>query len=133
MPDITISKSWSFDSSHQLYRNEKSVAWNTEMFGKCARSHGHTYTLEVAVGGDIDPVSGMILNYFLLDAVVKPIVERLDHYNLNEVFDGLTTAENMVGRIATLVIDELAARYDNIFVRQVTLQETPKTKAVWRP
>ena len=129
---IVISKQYSFDSAHQLWDPELSIGDNVERFGKCSRLHGHTYSLEVAVTGDVDPVSGMILNYFLLDAVVKPVVDRLDHRNLNDIFDGLTTAENMVGRIAVLVADELTARYDNIFVAQVTLRETPKTKAVWR-
>lgn len=129
---LAISKQWSFDSAHQLWRVDWTEEQNDTVFGKCSRLHGHTYLLEVAVTGDVDPVSGMILNYFLLDAVVKPIIERLDHQNLNEIFDGLTTAENMVSRIALLVQDELAARYDNIFVAQVTLQETPKTRAIWR-
>ena len=129
---ITISKSYSFDSAHQLWDDVQPPEWNHNIFGKCAREHGHTYTLEVEVTGDIDPVSGMILNYFLLDMVVKPIVERLDHHNLNDIFaPALTTAENMVGIIASWVQLELGARYDDIFVRKVTLQETPKTKAVW--
>lgn len=133
---ITISKSYSFDAAHQLYRNDWTEEQNDRVFGKCARLHGHTYTMEVELTGDVDPVSGMILNYFLLDQIVKPLVEHsLDHQFLNELFDkadvDLTTAENMVGQIAKWIKRDLAVRYDNIFVRKVTLQETPKTKAVW--
>jgi 6-pyruvoyltetrahydropterin/6-carboxytetrahydropterin synthase len=130
---LAISKKFQFDSAHQLWDDELSTLENEELFGKCSRIHGHTYSLEVAVTGEVDPVSGMILNYFLLDAIVRPIVDRLDHQNLNTIFEGLTTAENMVRRIAVLIEEELSARYDNIFLTQVTLQETPKTKAVYRP
>lgn len=128
---ITISKAYQFDAAHQLVRTDWSPQKNQEVFGKCYREHGHTYRLEVYIGGDVDPVTGMILNYFLLDACVKPIVDKLDHVHLNWIFDTLTTAENMVGIIATWIQDELRARYDNVFLTQVTLQETPKTKAVW--
>lgn len=134
MSNITISKAYSFDAAHQLKNSGWTKKENEEVFGKCAALHGHTYRLEVAVRGDIDPVTGMILNYFLLDKIVKPIVEQVDHKNLNDVFvDHLTTAEEMVKTIALWVQTDLEGRYDNIHVAQVTLQETPKTKAVWRP
>lgn len=128
---ITISKAYSFDSAHQLVRPDWSQEKNQEVFGKCYNEHGHTYRLEVEVSGDIDPVTGMILNYFLLDKIVKPIVEQLDHKHLNFIFKEITTAENMVGEIAGWIDSDLAERYDNIFLRKVTLQETPKTRAVW--
>ena len=129
--NIHISKQWSFDSAHRLYVDDWSQDKNDRVFGKCTRPHGHTYNLEVTITGPI--IDGMVLNYFDLDKIIRPIVERLDHRNLNEVFIGmLTTAENMVERIAQLVIDEIGARSDAIIVSQVTLKETPKTRAVWR-
>lgn len=130
---IVISKAYSFDSAHRLQNPDWSDEKNDEIFGKCSRIHGHTYTLEVSVTGPVDPLNGMILNYFILDMVVKPIVERLDHQFLNTIFSFLTTAENMVVGIAQWVEVELIQRYDDVRLAQVTLQETPKTKAVWRP
>lgn len=129
-----ISKQWSFDAAHQLYREDWSQSKNWDVFGHCANIHGHTYNLEVTITGPVDSETGMVLNYHLLGSIVKPIVDRLDHCKggLNEVFDFLTTAENMVGRIAELVNYELTSRYVGIFLAQVTLQETPKTKAVWK-
>jgi len=129
---ITISKAYSFDSAHQLWRDDWSRDKNVEVFGKCSTVHGHTYRLEVYISGDVDPASGMVLNYFLLDETVKPLVERLDHKFLNDIFNNLTTSENMVADIAEWVNTALAQRYA-LSVSQVTLQETPKTKAVWVP
>jgi 6-pyruvoyltetrahydropterin/6-carboxytetrahydropterin synthase len=105
---------------------------NWEVFGKCTRLHGHTYYLDVTVLGNVDPSTGMIMNYHTLDKIMKPIVERLDHYYLNEVFDCLTTAENMVERIALMIIDEFDVRgVTNGELANVMLQETAKTTAVW--
>ncbi len=132
---ISISKSYSFDAAHQLWRDEWDEGLNTEVFGKCARPHGHTYTLDVTIQGRVDPETGMILNYFDLDKIVKPLVdEEFDHRDLNKVFrDTLTTAENMVAEIADSIDNILINRYpDSDFVLvKVSLSETPKTTAVW--
>jgi len=129
---IVISKQWSFDAAHQLRNEAYDDRTNDEVFGKCARLHGHTYTLEVAVHGDVNPATGMVLNYFELDMIVKPHVELLDHSFLNDIFNVLTTAENMVRGIASWIQIDLVQR-GGPMLTQVTLSETPKTKALWRP
>ena len=133
---ISISKIYSFDAAHQLWNPDLSGMENLEVFGKCANEHGHTYTLDVTIEGPVERETGMILNYFDLDKVVKPIVDgQLDHKNLNIVFEGmLTTAENMVDRIADMVDMALFERYgeeQDFFLAMVGLSETPKTTAVW--
>ena len=132
---ISISKSYSFDAAHQLYRTDWDKTKNLQVFGKCARPHGHTYTLDVTIQGPVDPETGMILNYFDLDKIVKPIVdEQLDHRDLNMVFrDMLTTAENMVAEIADNLDLILIDRYPDskFYLVKVSLSETPKTTAVW--
>lgn len=130
---ITISKQYSFDAAHQLYDFKETIGWNHRTFGKCANLHGHTYNLEVEVTGNVSEDTGMVLNYFDLDEIVKPIVESLDHKNLNDVFSGLTTAERMVAEIATRIRRAILAKFPDIRIElsKVTFQETPKTKAVW--
>lgn len=132
---IYISKQYSFDSTHQLRRYDWDQQKNWDVFGKCSRQHGHTYYLEVMVGGALNLETGMIINYFDLDKIVKPIVDdRLDHINLNLLFPKmLTTAENLVEQIANWLLKEIDLRYDTVSVERVTLQETLKTKAIWTP
>lgn len=132
---IVISKEFHFSAGHQLYRDDWSQDRNRRVFDKCINVHGHNYVLEVTLSGSVDVETGMILNYYRLDKIVEPIVTRLDHCRggLNELFTGmLTTAENLVERIAQLIIDELQARASHVFLAQVVLKETPKTSAVWR-
>jgi len=127
---ISISKAYSFDAGHQLISFDLSDRENRTVFGKCFNRHGHTYTLVVEVSGKVNPSTGMILNYFNLDKIVKPIVDGiLDHTDLNEVFPRmLTTAENLVWKIRGLIVSELPK---DITLESVTLSETPKTTAKW--
>lgn len=132
---MRISKSYSFDAAHYLFNPEWSHEDNVSTFGKCATLHGHTYTLEVEVEGVVDFRTGMVLNYFHIDDVVKPIIETLDHKLLNDVFPTLiTTAENMVQDLANTIATELKKHYAgrHVSLTSVTLSETPKTRATWR-
>lgn len=52
---------------------------------KCARLHGHSYKVEVHVGGEVDPASGWIMDFADVKAAFKPLLEQLDHYYLNEI------------------------------------------------
>ena len=46
--------------------------------------------------GDVDPVSGMVMDFADIKAAFKPLEDRLDHYYLNDV-EGLEipTSENL--------------------------------------
>jgi len=60
---------------------------NYATYGKCARphGHGHNYHLEVTVRGDIDPVTGMVVDLVALQGVLeREVVEPLDHTFLNK-------------------------------------------------
>lgn len=63
---------------------------------KCGRLHGHSYRLEVHVRGDVDPVTGMVMDFAEIKAAFRPLEDMLDHHYLNEV-EGLEnpTSENL--------------------------------------
>jgi 6-pyruvoyltetrahydropterin/6-carboxytetrahydropterin synthase len=63
---------------------------------KCGRLHGHSYRVTVHVEGEVDPSTGMVMDFADIKAAVAPVIERLDHYYLNEV-EGLDnpTSENL--------------------------------------
>ena len=131
---IIISKKFRFDSAHRLWVHTWTDDENLAAFGKCTRLHGHTYELAVFVEGPISPTTGMVLNYADLTKIVKPVVDRLDHQNLNDVFNHLTTAEMMVQTIANWISDammQLTFVPTEAELVEVDLSETPKTQAVW--
>jgi 6-pyruvoyltetrahydropterin/6-carboxytetrahydropterin synthase len=96
-----IACEFRFEASHVLRRDDWSEAENNAVFGSCTRLHGHSYRLIVTLRGPIDPETGMVMNFRDLKRLVRErVVDRLDHYHLNDVVGGLTTAENILYWIA---------------------------------
>lgn len=62
---MTISKDIKFDCAHMLSNYE----------GKCSNLHGHTYHGTVTLEGDVDPETGMLLDYNR----IKQAVDKFDH------------------------------------------------------
>ena len=81
-----FGRRYHLSASHRLHSDALSAEANRETFGKCnhPHGHGHNYVIEVLVGGPVDPETGMVVNLAVLDeAVVKNVVQRFDHTNLN--------------------------------------------------
>ena len=52
---------------------------------KCSRLHGHSFKITVYVEGDVDPEFGWVIDFGDIKSAVKPIIDRLDHFYLNEI------------------------------------------------
>jgi 6-pyruvoyltetrahydropterin/6-carboxytetrahydropterin synthase len=52
---------------------------------KCARLHGHSFRVELAVEGPVNPHTGWFMDFGELYALWAPLHEVLDHHYLNEV------------------------------------------------
>ena len=52
---------------------------------KCARLHGHSFAVELRVGGTPDPQSGWIMDFGDIKAIFQPIYDQLDHHYLNDI------------------------------------------------
>lgn len=98
---MELFKDFTFEAAHRL----PGVAADH----KCARLHGHSYLLRVHISGDVDAVSGMVMDFAEIKAAVKPIIDdQLDHYYLNDV-EGLAnpTSENLARWVWQRLIPEL--------------------------
>jgi 6-pyruvoyltetrahydropterin/6-carboxytetrahydropterin synthase len=71
---------------------------------KCARLHGHSYLIGVQVGGEVDPSTGMVLDFAAMKAAWEPLRDRLDHYYLNDV-EGLANPTSEI--LAVWIWDRL--------------------------
>lgn len=98
---IYLTRRYHFSASHRLHSERLSEAENERVYGKCANpgGHGHNYALEVTVGGEPDPVTGMVVDLADLDGfVTKEILEPFDcaYLNAAAVFSGtVPTTENL--------------------------------------
>lgn len=92
-----LSQRFLFDAAHTLRRGIETDS--------SARVHGHTYQAEVAVAGQPDAATGMVVDLGVLRAELERIRLRLDHHLLDEA-EGLgpPTLENLcifLARLAT--------------------------------
>jgi 6-pyruvoyltetrahydropterin/6-carboxytetrahydropterin synthase len=118
-----------FNAAHRLNNPNLSDEENKRLFGKCnlPNYHGHNYDLTVRVSGEIDPITGYVMDAKILSDLIKTEIEdRFDHKNLNldtiEFRDLNPTAEN----IAMTIHHLLRAKIESQFEIQITLYETDR-------
>jgi 6-pyruvoyltetrahydropterin/6-carboxytetrahydropterin synthase len=99
---MVISKKVEFSASHICRSAQLTDAENERVYGAAANplGHGHNYVIEVAVEGDPDPVTGMILDLKRLREILEEkVLNVYDHRLLNrevEPFDHVVpTVENI--------------------------------------
>ena len=103
MPIVSVTRRLTFNAAHRVHNPELSDEENRTLFGKCNNPnwHGHNYTLDVSVDGEIDPRTGYVCDLSQLKAIVeREIVNIVDHknFNLDVPFmkDVIPTSENIV-------------------------------------
>ena len=125
----TVSRRAHFNAAHRLYRKDWTDDTNKQVFGLCNNPnfHGHNYELVVSVTGEIDPITGFVVDVKELKEVIKKYVEDyMDHKNLNlevEEFKILNpTAEN----IAVVIYNRIKPHIKSSLDLEITLYETPR-------
>ncbi|MCX6101890.1 MAG: 6-carboxytetrahydropterin synthase [Proteobacteria bacterium] len=100
---LYVTQEVSFCAAHKLYRSEMSLEQNVALFGKCANphGHGHNFTLQATFKGELDSLTGMVIDFAKAKQILEDIVVApLDHKNMNEDIPFLKgiipTSENVV-------------------------------------
>ena len=121
-----LNRRYMFSASHRLHSDQFSEGVNRTLYGKCnnPHGHGHNYTIEVSVSGQVDPKTGMVCNLVDIDKCVQEnILERYDHQNLNLLpeFKGVVpTTENLCVEI----YDILKREFHQAHLERVKIEET---------
>lgn len=124
---FSIRREFRFEAAHRLPCHE----------GKCNAVHGHSYRLEVEVGGvpqaGDSSEAGMIMDFGNLKTIInRCVIDRLDHAMLND-FVGNPTAEELLAWMVPTLIEEIALTTDSpIYLSRLQLWETENCSAVWR-
>jgi len=97
---VDIYKEFTIEAAHLLP--------NVPDGHKCKRLHGHSFRIEVHVGGDVDPELGWVMDFAQLKNSFKPVFEQLDHHYLNDI-EGLEnpTSENLARWVWDRLIGDL--------------------------
>ena len=109
----SITRTYTFCAAHRLHTDQLPDDVNKKIFGKCnnLNGHGHNYTVQVTVQGELNAKTGLIVDVDQLDQIVhETVVARFDHQHLNfdSAFQQLTTTgENLACVIWHLLVDKL--------------------------
>ncbi|HEY8309222.1 MAG TPA: 6-carboxytetrahydropterin synthase [Gemmatimonadaceae bacterium] len=110
MPTVTVTRRLKFNAAHRVHNPALSDEENSRLFGKCnnLHGHGHNYTLDVSVAGQVNPETGYVFDLSRLkDLVNREVVNVVDHHNLNIdvpfMRNVIPTAENMIVQIWQLL------------------------------
>ncbi|HEY1657913.1 MAG TPA: 6-carboxytetrahydropterin synthase [Candidatus Sulfotelmatobacter sp.] len=121
-----LSRRYLFSASHRLHSDKMSEAENESTYGKCNNpyGHGHNYTLQVTLSGQVNTQTGMIFNLVDLDNFIeREVLNRYDKENLNtlpEFEEAVPTTENLC-----LHIYEIVQRgFSPAHLERVRLEET---------
>jgi len=75
-----LTKIFYFNAAHQYGHDDWSDDKNWNVFGPDSKVHGHNYTLEVMVTGEVNNDTGFIVDLGHLKEVVnKNVINILDH------------------------------------------------------
>lgn len=116
---MEIYTEFGFESAHRLP--------HVPAGHKCARLHGHSFRVRVHVAGDVDPVSGWIMDFADVRAACRPVRDALDHRFLNDI-EGLDnpTSEVLARWIWTRLVRDLPG------LAAVEVRETCTSGCIYR-
>ena len=125
---MLLTRKAEFSAAHYYWNDAWSQQENEKMFGKCANrnGHGHNYTLEVTVAGEIDPISGFVVDLKALkDVIEREVIQVYDHRHLNlevpEFRAVIPTTEN----IAVAIWKRLEKKIAGARLQRVRVYEMP--------
>jgi len=125
---VYLTRKAEFSASHYYHNPEFTPEENRRIFGKCnnPHGHGHNYTLEVTVKGQVDQRSGFVVDLKeLKDIMNREVIEAVDHRFLNEEVrefrDRIPTTENL----AVIIWNWLQPKLSVATLHRIRLYETP--------
>ena len=129
---LQLVRAAQFQCAHSYKVKEWSKDQNLKEFGACfsPTGHGHTYRLECAIEGAVDPTSGMIINLRDLDFLIKDVIKDLDGRFLDkevpEFLNQVPTTENIAIWIYERVEKLMGSRFPGVGLKlkKIRLFET---------
>ena len=125
---VYLTRKVEFSASHYYHNPELSPEENQRLFGKCnnLNGHGHNYTLEVTVEGEVDPITGFVLDLKRLKEVLnREVVDVFDHRHLNKEVPEFTKQIPTTENIAIAIWRRLEPKLNGAKMHRVRVYETP--------
>jgi 6-pyruvoyltetrahydropterin/6-carboxytetrahydropterin synthase len=125
---VLLTRKAEFSAAHYYWNEVWSQQENENVFGKCANrnGHGHNYTLEVTVAGEIDPLSGFVVDLKALkDVIEREVIQAYDHRHLNLEVPEFRTVIPTTENIAIAIWKRLEKKIAGARLERVRVYEMP--------
>ena len=125
---VYLTRKAEFSASHYYHNPDLSPAENQRLFGKCnnLNGHGHNYTLEVTVEGEVDAKTGFVLDLKQLKEVLnREVLDAFDHRHLNKEVPEFATQIPTTENIAIAIWRRLEPKLTGAKMHRVRVYETP--------
>ena len=121
-----LTKTFHFCAAHQYGHEDWSEQKNIDTFGADAQIHGHNYTLEVTVKGEINPDTGFIVDLAHLKEIVNTnIIKELDHSQIEIDIPWFKNKQPSSENLVVFIWEVIAHNLKGVKLHRIRLQETP--------
>jgi 6-pyruvoyltetrahydropterin/6-carboxytetrahydropterin synthase len=124
---VYLTRKAEFSASHYYHSPEFTAEENQRVFGKCnnPNGHGHNYTLEVTVSGQVDPRSGFVVDLKQLKEIMnREVIDVLDHRFLNKEITEYSALIPTTENLAISIWNRLQSKLNVARLHRVRLYET---------
>jgi 6-pyruvoyltetrahydropterin/6-carboxytetrahydropterin synthase len=125
---VYLTRKAEFSASHYYHNPSFSPEENRRIFGKCnnPNGHGHNYTLEVTVRGEVNPASGFVVDLKQLKEILhREVLDGMDHRLLNKEVPEFLTRIPTTENLAIAIWQRLAPKLEEAQLYRVRVYETP--------
>lgn len=126
---VYLTRKVEFAASHVYHNPAFSAEENRRVFGKCnnPNGHGHNYTLEVTVKGEVDNETGFVLDLKDLKEILnREVMDVYDHRHLNKEVPEFALQIPTTENIAISIWNRVAPKLNHgTHMHRVRVYETP--------
>ena len=125
---VYLTRKAEFSAAHYYHNPDFTPEENQRVFGKCnnPHGHGHNYTLEVTVKGEVDARSGFVVDLKQLkDIMNRDVIDALDHRSLNDEVAEFKHAIPTTENLAIAIWNRLQSKLNAAQLHRIRVYETP--------
>ncbi len=124
---VSVFRKAHFNAAHRLHNANLSDEENKKLFGLCNNPnyHGHNYMLELKVKGEVDPITGFVIDTKILkDLIQTEVHDCFDHRNLNLDTAEFKTLNPSAENIAIVIWNKMRSKLPQTLEVSLRLYET---------
>ena len=126
MSNPYLTKVFHFNAAHQYGHSDWTNEKNWEVFGPDSKIHGHNYTLEVMVTGDIVEDTGFLVDLGHLKKIVKKnVIDILDHSLFDVEVEWFKDRQPSSENLVIFIWNQIQSELKGAKLHRIRLHETP--------